>query len=54
LRTKIDKLNQKEKEALKKESKNLQIEFPNLSIINTSNIKNVGIVEVKSLIANLM
>jgi GTP-binding protein len=53
LRTKVDKLNQKERDALKKQSKELKQEYPNLLIINTSILKNSGIPEVRSIIAEV-
>lgn len=53
VRTKVDKLNQKEREKLKKESKRLKEEFPNLQVVNTSVLKNIGIQEIRNIIFEL-
>ncbi len=53
IRTKVDKLNQKEREKLKKETQNLKLEFPNLQVVNTSVIKNLGIQEIRNIIFEL-
>jgi GTP-binding protein len=53
LRTKVDKLGQKERDNLKKETKALRTSFPDLQVISTSTLKNQGIKEIQEIISNL-
>lgn len=53
VRTKIDKLNQKEKELLKRENNKLKEVFPNLRVVFTSTLKNLGIEELREIIFEL-
>jgi GTP-binding protein len=52
VRTKIDKLNQKEKSALLDEKKRLELDFKNLNILFASSKSKEGIEEIKKLILN--
>lgn len=54
VRTKVDKLNQKERERLKKETKQLKEEFPSLQVFYTSTLKNIGIPEIRDIIFDLV
>ncbi|MCB1180095.1 MAG: YihA family ribosome biogenesis GTP-binding protein [Leptospiraceae bacterium] len=53
VRTKTDKLNQKERERLKKESKQIRTEFPDLKILPISVKKLDSIIEVRNIIAEI-
>ena len=53
VRTKVDKLNQKEREILKKENKNIQAEFPELKIMNSSVKKRESIFDIWKLLDKL-
>lgn len=53
VRTKVDKLNQKERENLKRETKFLQEIFPNLRVVATSTLQNLGIQEIREVILEL-
>ena len=50
IRTKADKLNQKDKARLKKETKFLEQEFPELLIFPTKKKKKTGILEIRNLL----
>ncbi len=50
VRTKVDKLNQKEKARLKKETNFLEHEFPELQIFLTSTKTKMGILELRNLL----
>lgn len=50
VRTKVDKLNQKEKARLKKETNFLEQEFPDLSIFQASTKTKMGILEIRNLL----
>ncbi len=50
VRTKVDKLNQKEKARLKKETNFLEQEFPDLSIFQASTKTKMGILELRNLL----
>lgn len=54
VRTKVDKLNQKEKEALKRETQKLKETFPSLRVVQTSTTKNYGIREIQEIIFELL
>lgn len=51
VRTKADKLNQKEKARLKKETKFLEEEFPELKIFTSSTKTKTGILEMRNLLS---
>ncbi len=50
VRTKVDKLNQKDKARLKKETNFLEQEFPDLSIFQASTKTKMGILELRNLL----
>jgi len=50
VRTKVDKLNQKDKARLKKETNFLEQEFPELPIFLTSTKTKMGILELRNLL----
>ncbi|MDX1958103.1 MAG: ribosome biogenesis GTP-binding protein YihA/YsxC [Leptospiraceae bacterium] len=53
VRTKVDKLNQKEKDQLKQENKDLLVEYSHLTIILSSIKSNLGILEIQKIITDI-